>query len=211
MSLAIAVPFRDGAIVGASAEILRTGLLPEDPARLYTTVVKTPWGLLTGASAAALDRARRALLESPALTVTDIHRELLHLLPPGAQAGLLSYEPEESTESDPRVLQELDAEGRPRSATLGLPVRLYRLAPHDVSWLSWGAVLPPAGISPDCLREGELHLRWHLDKGADFDARLEAVMETFSWFRERLTSLSAEVDLGVHEPGHRFSVDRLRW
>lgn len=211
MSLTIAVPFRDGGIVAASADVLHTGILPEDPARLYTTVVKTPWGLLAGGSAAVLDRVRRAVLESEVVTVRDVHRQLMRLLPPGDQAKLFSYEPEESLEHDPRVVTEFEEEGRPEAAKLGLPVRLYRVSAEGASWLSWGAVVSPQLLSAGDARDGELFLRLQLGNGSGFDDRLEAVMMTFSWFRERLPSLAAEVDVGIHEPGHRYSVDRVRW
>lgn len=212
MTLAIAVPFRGGALITAAAEVPRMGLLPEDPARLHTTVVKTPWGLLAGsATASTLDRVRRGLLQAGAVTVRDLSRELRALLPPDTGSSLLSYEPEETAEADPRVLQELLDESRPRGNWLGGPIRLYRFDGEGASWLSWGAVVPPRELPSDQARQGELHLQWGLDRGEGFDSRLEAVMATFAWFREQLPSLGPEVDVGVHEPGHRYSVDRMAW
>jgi hypothetical protein len=211
-TVAIAVPFEQGAIVAASTEVPSLPLLPEDPARLHTGVVKTPWGLLAAAvPASALDRARRGLLRSRAVTVDEVRAELTGLLPPSDTPALLSYEPDESMEGDPRILKELADEGRPRGAWLGLPIRLYRLLGAGGAWLSWGALLAPSTVSPDTTRDAELHLQWGLDRGTAFDRRLEAVMATFSWLREREPALGTEVDLGVHEPGHRYSVDRLRW
>lgn len=212
MTLAIAVPFRGGALIGAAAEVPREGLLPEDPARLHTTVVKTPWGLLAGsATASSLDRVRRSLLQAGAVTVRDLSEDLRVLLPPDTGPCLLSYEPEEIAEADPRVRQELLDESRPRGSWLGSPVRLYRFDEETAWWLSWGALVPPCELPRDQAREGELRLQWGLDRGEDFDTRLEAVMATFAWFQERLPSLGREVDVGVHEPDHRYSVDRMAW
>ncbi len=175
-------------------------------------MVKTPWGLLAGsATASALDRVRRSLLQATAVTVRDLSRELRALLPPDPGPCLLSFEPEESAAADPRVRQELLDEPPSRKGWLGDPVRLYRVDGDTASRLSWGGVLPPRELPRDQAQEGGLHLQWSLDRGEDFDTRLEAMMTTFAWFQERLPSLGREVDVGVHEPDHRYSVDRMAW
>jgi hypothetical protein len=211
-SVVIAVPFERGAIVAATTQEPTVRLLPEDPARLHTGVVKTPWGLLAAlVPTSALDRSRRALLHSRAVTVAEIQDDVAGLLPPDGPPVLISYEPEESAEGDPRLLRELADEGRSGGTWLGLPIRLYRLGGQEPTRLSWGALVAPPAMAPDLARDGELHLQWGLDRGTGYDSRLEAVMATFAWLREREPRLSPEVDLGIHDPGHHYSVDRARW
>jgi hypothetical protein len=211
-TVAIAVPFERGAIVAATTQQPTVPLLPEDPARLHTGVVKTHWGLLAAlVPASALDRSRRGLLKSRAVTVAEVQDDVAGLLPPGGQPALLSYEPEESAEGDPRILRELEDDGGGGGTWLGLPIRLYRLGGQGPNRLSWGALVAPPTMAPDLARDGGLHLQGGLDRGTDYDRRLEAVMATFAWLRERDPHLSPEVDLGVHEPGHHYSVDRARW
>ena len=75
--------------------------------------------------------------------------------------------------------------------------------------LSWGAVLLPEAFDADVGREGTLRLHAAVADDDDQHARFAAVMDAFAWFAERVPGLLSEVDVGFHERGHLYSVDRF--
>jgi hypothetical protein len=96
------------------------------------------------------------------------------------------------------------------------PIGLYRDFGDGPTATAWGWVLlsgsegeGQSSIVKEVLREGELRLQWDLDRGADLDMRLEALRRAFAWFGSAWEWLGGDIEVGIHECGHRYSVDRV--
>lgn len=189
VSLAVAVPFDRGALVASS-----------------TRVAKTPWGLVAGSGVVAgFERAsaecagaRGPGLEGVQAELGCLWRELFGRfadpLTPENPSWLFSYE-------------DVRADG---------PIGLYRDFGDGPTATAWGWVLlsgpvvqGPTSDVKEVLRDGELRLQWDLDRGADLDTRFEALRRAFVWFGSAWEWLDTDIEVGIHELGHQYSVDRV--
>ena len=179
MVLAVAVPFDRGALVASSHR-----------------VAKTPWGLVAGSGVVAgFERAFAEFAGVRGAGLEGVRAELAHLPPDTAEKSswLFSYE-------------DVDVVG---------PVALYRDLGDGPVATGWGWVLlsGPVEQGPsevkEVLREGELRLQWDLDRGSDLDTRFEALRRAFAWFGSSWEWLGDDVEVGIHERGHHYSVDRV--
>ena len=186
-TLAVAVPFDRGALVASSHR-----------------VAKTPWGLVAGRGVVAgFERVSAEFAGARGPGLGGVQAELAHLWRDlcGRPAGPL-------TSDKPSWLFSYEDAG-------GNGPILYRDLGDGPVVIGWGWVLlsSPVGHEPgdakETLREGELRLQWDLDRGADLDARLEALRRAFSWFRSSWEWLSGDIEIGIHECGHYYSVDRV--
>ena len=221
MTLAMAVSFRGGALLAAGvdprepgAEADATPARPQSGARPLRRVVKTPWGIVAGTAPADVVGALRGLLHRASAPSPD------DLLPFSREGGagvegsgvharwLFTYEPPEP--GDPRVWAGAATPAPDASpGGMGAPISVYRSSTHGPVRLSWGAVLLPEEFDAAAGREGTLRLHEAIVDDDDQHARFAAVMDAFAWFAERSPGLLSEVDVGFHEQGHRYSVDRF--
>ncbi|MGZ8422510.1 MAG: hypothetical protein ACXW34_06435, partial [Nitrospira sp.] len=178
-TLAVAVPFDRGALMASSHR-----------------VAKTSWGLVAGSGVVAgFERASAEFAGARGPGLEGVQAELAHhrIDTSDRLFWLFSYE---------------DAGGNG-------PI-LYRDLGDGPSVIGWGWVLlsgqggeGPSSDVREVLREGELRLQWDLDRGADLDTRLEALRRAFAWFRTSWEWLGGDMELGIHELGHYYSVDRV--
>ena len=177
--LAVAVPFDRGALVASSHR-----------------VAKTPWGLVAGRGVVAgFERASAEFARVRGPGLEGVQAELAHLRPNTSEKSswLFSYE-------------DVDVDG---------PVALYRDLGDGPIATGWGWVLLSGSVeqvpsdAKEVLREGELRLQWDLDRGADLNARLEALRGAFAWFGSSWAWLGGDIEVGIHERGHHYSVDRV--
>jgi len=96
------------------------------------------------------------------------------------------------------------------------PIGLYRDLGDGPTATGWGWVLlsgregrGPTSDVREVLRAGELRLQWDLDRSAGLDVRLEALRRAFAWFGSMWDWLGEDIEVGIHECGHRYSVDRI--
>ncbi len=181
--LVIAAPFEGGVLVGSSG-----------------TVAKARWGLVAGAGvqrdsprvAAAFSRSGRPGPDDVGLWLSGLSPSGGPVAAARGDSWVFSFESEDPGEG-----------GSPA-------VGLYAAKGQGVARLSWGAVsLVGPDVGPGVLREGELRFQWDLDRGTGSDARLEAVTRTFAWYRATWEWVGDEVEVGIHERDHRYSVDRV--
>lgn len=178
--LSIAVPFDHGALVASSHR-----------------VAKAPWGLVAGSGVVAgFERAYGGFAGPRRPGLEGIHIELEYLWRGTSEkpSWLFSYE-------------DVEADG---------PIGLYRDFGDGPIATGWGWVLlsGPRGWratndEKEVVREGELRLQWDLDRGADLDMRFEALRRAFAWFGSMWEWLGADFEMGIHERGQRYSVDRV--
>lgn len=83
--------------------------------------------------------------------------------------------------------------------------------PVHLSRLGWGAMVPGPRDDPEVFGQSLVVLQEELSRGVQADVRLAAVIRTFAWAATRVPELGPELDVGLHEAGGRFSVDRVRW
>jgi hypothetical protein len=218
MTLVMAVSFRGGALLAAGVDprlpeagTLVTRFGADSGGRPLRRVVKTPWGIVAGTAPADIVAALRGLLHRSSAPSPD------DLLPfsreDSAGAGvharwLFTYESPEPGDSGAWAGAESPAPA-PSSGRMGAPISVYRSSAHGPVRLSWGAVLLPEALAPDLGREGTLRLHAVVADDDEQHARFSAVMGAFAWFAERVPGLLNEVDVGFHEPGHLYSVDRF--
>lgn len=180
MILAVAVPFDRGALVASSHR-----------------VAKTPWGLVAGRGVVAgFERASAEFAGARGPGLEGVQAELGYLWRDTSEkpSWLFSYE---------------DVEGNG-------PIGLYRDFGDGPTATGWGWVLlsghggqGPTSDVKEALREGELRLQWDLDCGAGLDTRLEALRRAFAWFGSVWEWLGGDIEVGIHERGHHYSVDRV--
>jgi hypothetical protein len=113
--------------------------------------------------------------------------------------GFVSLEPEfaagmESPPSADTVLVLNETSGQRR--------RVYRASLAGASHL-------PAEL----VNEAELRLQWALEeeKEGGVEAAVRAVVCVLGWLAQGIAEAHADAEVGIHEWGCRFSVDRLRW
>ena len=212
--LAMAVSFRGGALLAAGVDPRPHG--PETVSatsrrasgvRPLRRVVKTPWGIVAGTAPADIVGTLRGLLHrSSAPSPED-------LLPFSRESGegsglcarwLFTYEPPEAGDLLPWA-----GADTPDSGRTGSGISVYRSSTHGPVRLSWGAVLLPDALDSDIGREGTLRLHAAVAADDDQHVRFAAVLDAFAWFAERVPGLLSEVDVGFHERGHLYSVDRF--
>ena len=213
-TLAMAVVLRGGALLAAGVDRDRPGAEAEVRAAMVSSaalplrrVVKAPWGIVAGTAPPDVVAALRRLLHrSPAPSPDD-------LLPFSGQTEegggphanwLFSYEPPEPCR--PPAWAGAAASG---SGCTDAPVLVYRSSAHGPLPVSWGAVLLPEALDAEIGREGTLRLHAAVADDRDPHARFTAVLAAFAWFAERVPGLGTEVDVGFHESGHLYSVDRF--
>jgi len=178
--LAIAVPFAGGVLVASTCR-----------------VAKTPWGLVTGTGVGVgFERAAPAVAAPRRPGLDGVHATLGGLWhePSEKASWLFSYE----------------------DIAVGGFVGLYRDLGDGPIRIGWGWVLAsarigeePAGDVMEVLRSGELRLQWDLDRDVDLDSRFEALRRTFAWFRSAWEWVGDDIEVGIHESGHHYSVDRI--
>lgn len=188
-ALVVAVPFDHGALVASSYR-----------------VAKTPWGLVAGSGVApgferALDGSTYAYSSGPA----GVHDELCRLwreqLRPSVREKASSARP-----SWVFTYEDVEVPG---------PIGLYRDLGDGAAPTKWGWVLILRYLDPASedvqavLRAGELRLQWDLDLGAGLEVRLQALTKAFAWFASEWEWVGADIEVGIHEGGHRYSVDRV--
>lgn len=187
--LTAVVPFDRGALVASSHR-----------------VAKTPWGLVAGSGVVAgFEHASTECAGARGSGLEGVQAELGHLW-----SDLCGRFADPRTPEKPSWLfsyEDVKDNG---------PIGLYRDFGDGLTATGWGWVLlsGPVGQGPtsdekEALREGELRLQWDLDRGADLDMRLEALRRAFAWFGAAWAWLGADVEVGIHEPGHHYSVDRV--
>ena len=232
MTLAMAVSFRGGALLAAGVDQPSTGAgssaaavlaLPgERVVQPLRRVAKAPWGIVAGTAPADVVDAVRGLLRRGAAPSPD------DLLPFSRESGegMGDRDRGDGAPCDWAGGQWLFTYESPEAGDLGawtgapvwdaIPggresaVSVYRSSVYGPVRLSWGAVLLPEAFETDVGREGTLRLHAAVTEDDGQDARFAAVMEAFAWFAEQVPGCPSEVDVGFHEEGHTYSVDRFR-
>jgi hypothetical protein len=217
MTFVMAVSCRGGAVLAAGVDPEAPVSESGEPAAVPSTstfptrrVVKAPWGLVAGTAAPEIVGALRTLLHRSRVPSPD---DVLPFSRTGGEGAgvqarwLFTYEPPES--GGPRGWAGAMGAMLPAPERMGAPISLYRSSPHGHVRLSWGAVLLPEALDPEVGREGTLRLHAALDEDGDPQARFAAVVDAFAWFAERAPGSGSEVDVGFHEEGHLYSVDRF--
>ena len=213
-TLAMAVSFRGGALVAAAVDPRsprpETGSAPTRAAsgvRPLRRVVKAPWGIVAGTAPADVVGALRSLLHRSSAPSPD---DLLPFSLEGTEGydvharWLFTYEPPE-----PGDLLPWTGADAPDLAQTGPAISVYRSSTHGPVRLGWGAVLLPEALDSGVGREGALRLQAAVAADDDQHARFAAVLEAFAWFAERVPGPLSEVDVGFHERGHLYSIDRF--
>lgn len=200
MGLILAAPFATGGLLAA------VPLLGE---RASARILKAPFGLLAGDGPAdRLLAARDRLVGLPEVGAAS----LAETLSEGGSRWLLSLEgalrPGEA--GSDLATSPSSYPGR-EEGLLGGPVALWRLREGELRRVYWGAVVPPPGLPEEVRHEAELRLQWELEQGTGVDARMAALLAVVAWLGKRLPELGPDCELGIHEPGHFFSVDRVGW
>jgi hypothetical protein len=178
--MAAAVPFDRGVLVASSHR-----------------VAKAPWGLVTGSGVVTgFERPYGGFAGPRRPGLEGIHIELGYLWGDTSEkpSWLFSYE-------------DVEADGS---------IGLYRDFGDGPIAIGWGWVLLSGHVGQgatsdekEVLRDGELRLQWDLDRGSDLDMRLEALTRAFEWFGSMWEWLGGDFEVGIHEPGHQYSVDRV--
>ena len=203
VTVSAAVPFTNGVVLGTAPAGSPAGGRESGPAALVSnSVLKTPWGLVAGSFASGartvLARCGGPLTD---FSVDAVAAALACLQRAGgwgaAATWLLSYEPGPAGPESP-------------GKWLGAPVAMYRYAGGGLAAARWGMAAVRGPAEAEVVREGERRLHWALDRGVDLDTRLSVLLDFFGWMAERIPSVTGDVEVGLHEAGHRFAVDRLR-
>ncbi len=200
MCLTAVVPFDRGALVASSHR-----------------VAKMPWGLVTGSGVVAgfeiasteCAGARGPGLEGVQAELGCLWRDLCGRLV-GEEGGSTLAGADSIASEKPSWLFSYE------DAKANGPIGLYRDFGDGPTATAWGWVLlsgpvaqGPTSDVKEVLREGELRLQWDLDRGADLDMRFEALRRAFAWFGSVWEWLDTDIEVGIHESGHHYSVDRV--
>jgi len=199
MSLRLAIPFSGGVMLAAS--VSPADPLPSVRRPAGSLIMKTPWGLVALSPGEVGQGDLREALSRPA---DQGIASLLRLAGRAASAApawpwLLSYEP------DPR-----SPVAGPAGAS-GLSPTLFRFDGRRLERVFWGVFLAPPEFERHPLDDARRLLQGLLAGGEDFEHRFLAVMEVFACAGGAASALGSELDLGIHEPDHRYSVDRFDW
>jgi hypothetical protein len=214
-TLVVGMVFEGGAVVAADTrELHARGSVPVDG---VGKLAVASWGLVSGGGRTdVLARVKESLVNRPNPSPAEIHAVVSLALDAAGHCGastemVLSFEPAGPARPAAVPDQQLD------DAAVARPSRvvLYRddgalQPPASVRF----ALLPPRDVDRTVALgwAHEVHLTLLSGVGPPTRGRaVQAVLACFSLLGACSREVSPDLDLGVHEEGRKFHVDRLWW
>jgi hypothetical protein len=107
--------------------------------------------------------------------------------------------------------REPDLESAEGGTAPGHAVIVFREQEGERRRVYRGSLAAADSVAAERLSEAELRLQWALEEEAGVEARVRAVVSVLGWLAQQIEQAGPDAEVGIHEEGCRFSVDRMRW